>query len=114
MWRKLNDPELVQAYRKELPGPSPAIEQLLATLAERPELANVSAVTSHGELRLTAAPSYEEEDAFLYIDVLRSGPDFIVRFSKPEGVDMTSRRCSASDLESVVDLYLIRFLLESE
>lgn len=58
MWRRLDDDNLLDAYRHEVPG-QPLLAQLLERLCHEPWAGQVSAVVSLGHFRLTTAPSHD-------------------------------------------------------
>lgn len=115
MWRNIRDPELLATYRRELPGPSQPIEVLLSALAVHPQLEGLFAKTSHGELSLTTAPNYSVMEKHASIAVARSRKGgFVVAFFEPDTREPTAERaCGPSELLEVVELYLLRLVLES-
>ena len=113
MWRDLHDPELVGSFRREVHGAT-ALEHLLEALAARQELVGISAVTSLGKLRFTRAPTWSAKGRWSEVPVLQTGARFLVAFV-PAGAShaCAARECLLSELLEVVDLYLLRLVLES-
>lgn len=115
MWKSIRDPELLAAYRRELPGPpDAAIESLLVRLSSSPDTSQLHVVTSHGHVRLTLASDYTREEEYGSLHLGKSGDSYFVsHVEKRARQASASRVCAREDLPSVIELYLLRLLNES-
>lgn len=115
MWIRLDNESLVPRYEGAFSGRAPASPMLVGLLRELSRTsfaASVWAVTTHGHLRLTTAPSYKVERAHGSVHVTPRGQDCCVSYLAPDAVEPEEEEvCRADELRSLVVEYVQRYLL---
>jgi len=113
MWKPLTDEGLVEAYKREfIGGNAPrGLVRLLEKLNQE-KYRGLYAVTSLCKLRFTTA---HVENKHAYVAVLERDGEFAVVYA-PKGARVASatRICKYEELFDVVELYLMRLVMEKE
>ena len=106
MWRRLDDPDLLERYRGEHHAyATPAvIAAALADLAGRDWASRTWVVTSLGKMRFTTASSYRDVDAHGAVFIGQTGErDFVVFYVKAGAREgEVSASCTDANLSEVV------------
>jgi hypothetical protein len=113
MWKPLTDEDLVEAYKREfIGGKAPrALVRLLEKLNQE-KYRGLYAVTSLCKLRFTTV---RVDDKHAYVAVLERDDEFAVVYaSKGAKFASATRICKYAELFDVVELYLMRLVMEGQ
>jgi hypothetical protein len=112
MWKRLSDPTATATYLGEARS-LPELAALIDALRKEEFANSIFVTTSLGNMLLTTAPDFMQAENFSAVSVLPRAPGFAVSFF-PKGSRQAcaGRRCRASELQSTVELFLLRLILE--
>lgn len=115
MWERLDHPQICEkALQNCRPKEAPALAALLRQASTRPWAAELSAVTSLGQLRLTTQRAYDDETpaGCIHLSVVEGGK-IALAYSPPHpGESVVDRVAAPEEALGALELMLIRLFEE--
>ena len=113
MWKRLDTNGIVEMFVSEAErGENDALVQFLQAMTIQPWASEIYAATSLGNLRLTPAENYSEEDRYDSIHVSPDAAGRIVLSYMPRDSDVSDVEivCMLEEVAAKLELMLIRLL----